>query len=89
MSRVVLSKTAFLSTANDRKREDVPMPEFGEGAVIPVWAMTARERTAFERGGGRFGIPAANLLAELVDAHDPGRDGGLHLPVPRRRHPAH
>ena len=49
MSRVVLCKAAFLTSANDRKREDVPMPEFGEGAVIPVWAMTARERTAFER----------------------------------------
>jgi len=49
MSRVVLSKAAFLTLANDRKREDVPMPEFGEGAVIPVWAMTARERTTFER----------------------------------------
>ena len=42
MSRVVLSKAAFLASANDRKREDVPMPEFGDGAVIPVWAMTAR-----------------------------------------------
>ena len=61
MSRVVLSKTAFLSTANDRKREDVPMPEFGEGAVIPVWAMTARERTAFER---QF----ANANGKTVDA---------------------
>lgn len=49
MSRVVLSKAAFLTSANDRKREDVPMPEFGDGAVIPVWAMTARERTTFER----------------------------------------
>jgi hypothetical protein len=49
MSRVVLSKAAFLASANDRKREDVPMPEFGDGAVIPVWAMTARERTTFER----------------------------------------
>lgn len=49
MSRVVLSKAAFLASANDRKREDVSMPEFGDGAVIPVWAMTARERTTFER----------------------------------------
>jgi hypothetical protein len=49
MSRVVLSKAAFLASVNERKREDVPMPEFGDGAVIPVWAMTARERTTFER----------------------------------------
>jgi hypothetical protein len=31
-------------------KEDVPLPEFGEGCVIPVWGMTARERTLFEKG---------------------------------------
>jgi hypothetical protein len=49
MSRFVIDRALFLTSGNDRKREDVSLPEFGEGAVIPVWGMTARERSVFEK----------------------------------------
>lgn len=48
MTRLVVDRAAFLAL-DDRAREDVPVPELGTGAVMPVWGMTARERTAFER----------------------------------------
>ena len=49
--RQILNRDMFLaaSQATEIVREDVPLPEFGEGAVIPVWGMTAGERTRFER----------------------------------------
>jgi len=48
MSRVVIDRSAFLSPVAV-PREDVALPEYGEGCVIPVWGMTARERTLFEK----------------------------------------
>ena len=48
MSRVVIGRAEFVKPL-ERKREDVPLPEFGEGVVAPVWSFTAREKTAFER----------------------------------------
>jgi hypothetical protein len=32
----------------DRQKVDVPVPELGEGKVIPIWGMTPRERTEWE-----------------------------------------
>lgn len=29
-------------------KEDVPVPELGDGVVIPIWGMTTRERTMWE-----------------------------------------
>lgn len=49
MSRVVATAEEFLtSPALQRPKEDVPVPELGEGKVIPVWGMTPRERTEWE-----------------------------------------
>lgn len=47
--RQVIPREAFLTQGNEATREDVPLPEFGDGVVIPVWGMTANERTKFER----------------------------------------
>lgn len=49
MSRVVATAEEFLtSPALERQKEDVPVPELGEGKVIPVWGMTPRERTEWD-----------------------------------------
>lgn len=47
--RKVIERGAFLQPLSV-PREDVPVPELGEGCVIPVWGMTAGERTRFEQG---------------------------------------
>ena len=46
--RRVVSREEYLSAASKVVKEDVPVPELGEGAVIPVWQMTSRELTQFE-----------------------------------------
>lgn len=47
--RKVATADQFLtSPALERVKEDVDVPELGEGVVIPVWGMTTRERTAWE-----------------------------------------
>jgi len=46
--RVVIDRAAFLQDASV-PREDVPVPELGSGCVVPVWGMTAGERTRFEQ----------------------------------------
>lgn len=49
MSRTVATAEEFLtSPALDRPKEDIPVPELGEGKVIPVWGMTPKERTEWE-----------------------------------------
>lgn len=49
MTRQVVTAEEFLTApALDRQKEDVPVPELGNGSVIPVWGMTPRERTEFE-----------------------------------------
>ena len=49
MTRAVVSAEEFLtSPALERQKIDVPVPELGEGKVIPVWGMTPRERTEFD-----------------------------------------
>ena len=47
--RKVIERGAFLQPLSV-PREDVQVPELGEGCVIPVWGMTAGERTRFEQG---------------------------------------
>ena len=49
MSRTVIDRATFITAAPARRKEDVPLPEYGDGCVIPVWGMTARERTEFEK----------------------------------------
>jgi propanediol dehydratase large subunit len=49
MTRQVIDRTAFLSQVTDVPKEDVALPEFGNGTVIPVWGMTALERSRFEK----------------------------------------
>ena len=46
--RRVVSRDEYLSAASKVVKEDVRVPELGEGAVIPVWQMTSRELTQFE-----------------------------------------
>lgn len=49
MSRVVATAEEFLTSPQlERPKEDVPVPELGEGKVIPVWGLTPSERTDFE-----------------------------------------
>jgi len=49
MSRIVVTADEFLtSPALERPKEDIPVPELGEGKVIPVWGMTPKEKTAWE-----------------------------------------
>ena len=48
MAREVLTSDAFFAVAQ-RQKTDVPFPEAGNGAVIPVWGMTPTERTRFEK----------------------------------------
>ena len=47
MTREILTAEAFFTIAK-RPKTDVPFPEGGNGAVIPVWGMTPTERTRFE-----------------------------------------
>ena len=49
MSRIVATAEEFLNSPTmDRQKLDVPVPELGEGKVIPIWGMTPRERSEFE-----------------------------------------
>ena len=47
MTRTILTPE-LLRTAPRPKPVDVPLPELGEGVVVPVWPMTAREWTQFQ-----------------------------------------
>ena len=47
MTRIVIDRAAFLAAPMSVPKEDVALPELGNGTVIPVWGMTARDRTAF------------------------------------------
>lgn len=49
MSRIVATADEFLTSPKlERPKEDVPVPELGEGVVIPVWGLNPAERTDFE-----------------------------------------
>ena len=63
--RKVIDRAAFLEHSTI-PREDVPVPEFGEGVVVPVWGMSAGERTRFEQSLlGKDGKQSKALLAEI------------------------
>jgi hypothetical protein len=63
--RRVIDRAAFLENTAI-PREDVPVPELGEGAVVPVWGMTAGERTKFEQSMlGKDGKQNKAKLAEI------------------------
>jgi hypothetical protein len=63
MRRVIDRATFLENTA--LPREDVPVPELGEGAVVPVWGMTAGERTRFEQSMLENGKQSKSRLAEI------------------------
>lgn len=46
--KVATAEEFLTSPAMDRQKEDVEVPELGEGVVIPIWGMTPRERTIWE-----------------------------------------
>lgn len=58
---------------------DVPLPELGNGTVVPVWAMSAREWTAFQaEQTGKDGKPnakAKKVRERLVVAFCRNDDG--------------
>lgn len=60
--RKIATRDAFFAMASQVKREDVPVPELGEGCVIPVWQFTAREKTEWELSQV-FEGPKANRLS--------------------------
>lgn len=76
---VVVSREAFLKPS-PRLIEDVPLPEFGEGVVVPVWGFTARERTVFEsslrtKKGTPIEARQAEIRERLIVATCKDRDG--------------
>lgn len=58
--RRVIGRDEFLSKVPFVSKVDVPVPEFGLGAVISVWEFTARERSDWELSTEREG-PKANI----------------------------
>jgi len=64
MTRTILDPQAF-RTPLQMPREDVALPEFGEGVVVPVWGMTAGERTRFEQAMQGKSGPVAARVAEI------------------------
>lgn len=62
--RRVIDRAAFLENTVI-PREDVPVPELGEGVVVPVWGMTAGERTRFEQSMLENGKQSKSRLAEI------------------------
>jgi len=48
MTREVITREQFLKPM-PRQKVDVQLPELGNGAVVPVWSLTAKERAQFER----------------------------------------
>jgi hypothetical protein len=65
MTREIVSREVFLKKAEVQK-EDVPLPEMGNGSVMPVWGMTVRERSGFEKQfSGKNGKPLEARQREL------------------------
>lgn len=66
MAREILTSEAFFEIAK-RQKTDVPFPESGNGAVIPVWGMTPTERTRFEKQfqQNAKGVDREGLLEEF------------------------
>lgn len=58
--RTVIEAAVFLKPL-ERKIVDVPLPEFGKDVVVPVWSMTARERSEFDE---QFRDPQTGALLE-------------------------
>ena len=49
MAREIVDVDRFLTAPElDCPQRDVPVPELGNGAVIPVWGMTPSERMTFD-----------------------------------------
>jgi hypothetical protein len=77
--RKVIERTVFLADTTI-PREDVPVPEFGEGVVVPVWGMSAGERTRFEQSlldssGKQSKARLGEIRARLVVASCRNDDG--------------
>ena len=67
MTREIVSREAFLKPV-ERRKEDVPLPELGNGTVIPVWGMTVRERNAFEARSNRNKTTRRQTREQIVIA---------------------
>jgi hypothetical protein len=64
MSRTTVDAATF-KALRPVSKEDVPLPEFGDGVVISVWGMTAGERTRFEQSMQGKSGPIAARVAEI------------------------
>lgn len=71
MTRTVIDRAAFLKPAG-RRKVDVALPELGNGSVVPVWGMTAREWTVFQSeqqgANGKPNAKAKQVRERLVVA---------------------
>lgn len=69
MTRSIVSADEFLnSPVMDRQKVDVPVPELGEGKVIPIWGMTPRERTEWE--DSQLSLPKAKRALRKSEARE-------------------
>ena len=60
MSRIVVSRDLFGQLPSAQQAVDFPLPELGDGVVIPIWPMTAKEWTQFQIDGAlKDGKPTA------------------------------
>ena len=79
MTRVVLTRDQLLSAPGVNTPVDVPLPELGEGVVVPVWPMTAKEWTEFQNAQvGKDGKPnaKAKIVRERLVIHCCRNDDG-------------
>ena len=87
MSREIVDVSRFLEAPElDRPKQDVPVPELGNGAVIPVWGMLPSERTKFEeqfalqtrKGTTKTNRKKTRLYRELLLVECCRNDDGSH-----------
>ncbi len=75
--RIVTAEEFLSSPAMQRPKFDVPVPELGEDAVIPIWGMTPRERTEFEDGRPKW--KSKNIMREMLVYECARNEDGLRI----------
>lgn len=80
MSREVITADEFLSSPKmARQKFDVPVPELGEGKVIPIWGMTPRERSEFEDSRSKWAKANKHQMRERIVFECARNDDGVKL----------
>lgn len=72
MTRELVDPEAFINAQPERLKEDVPVPELGNGACIPVWGLTVTERTRMERQNAKDPDNARRRVLEQCCRNDDG-----------------